>query len=189
MQKLKSFVRAKMQFKGAWVDLSKNLVIPLDNENLSIARDFVFNQKDKFYNLEIKEYREKRSLNANSYFWLLVSKISEVIKTSNNEIYNKMLCDYGQMQLENNSPVMISILSKINILKLQDEIYKHLKVIGEGEIKGKKFTHYVVMRGSSTYNTSEFSTLLNGTISECKDLGIETLTKSEINSMLNEWGK
>ena len=49
--------------------------------------------KDKIF--EIKEYKKRRSLNSNAYLWLLCTKIAEIINLSKEEVYVRMLEDYG----------------------------------------------------------------------------------------------
>ena len=44
------------------------------------------------------------------------------------------------------------------------------------------------MRGSHTYNTDEMSKLIDGAVSEAKDLDIETLTPNQIREMKERWG-
>ena len=39
--------------------------------------------------LEIKKYRRKRSLDANAYAWVLMSKLAEVLHTSKEEVYEE----------------------------------------------------------------------------------------------------
>ena len=43
---------------------------------------------------------------------------------------------------------------------------------------------YQKLKGSHEYNTKEMSDLLNGLISECKEMGIETATPEEIARMI-----
>ena len=51
--------------------------------------------KDEDLNVEIKKFRQKRSLNANSYFHVLVDKIAEKFQTSHAEVHNLMIARYG----------------------------------------------------------------------------------------------
>lgn len=41
--------------------------------------------------------------------------------------------------------------------------------------------------GSSEYDTKQMSDLINGTVNDAKDLGIETLTDDEITEMMELW--
>ena len=52
--------------------------------------------RDKLYDIKIEEHKEKRSLNANSYLWVLCTKIADKLTTGYNpvtkeEIYEQML--------------------------------------------------------------------------------------------------
>jgi hypothetical protein len=43
------------------------------------------------------------------------------------------------------------------------------------------------MRGSHTYDSREMSRLIDGTVSEAKELGIETLSPAELERMKQQW--
>jgi hypothetical protein len=43
--------------------------------------------QDKQY--ELKEYKEKRSIDANNYYWQLVTKIADVLKTDKEAIHQE----------------------------------------------------------------------------------------------------
>ena len=64
--------------------------------------------KDTIYDVKITKHREKRSLNANSYLWKLVTEIGNALSKSKEEVYLQMLIDYGQSE-------MVSILSEIDV--------------------------------------------------------------------------
>lgn len=44
---------------------------------------------------------------------------------------------------------------------------------------------YVMLKGSSDYDTREMSELIDGLVSECKECGIETATPEELQRMLD----
>ena len=52
-------------------------------------------QQDREKIFEIKEKKDKRSLNSNSYCWKLCTLIAEEVGTSKEEIYLQMLKEYG----------------------------------------------------------------------------------------------
>lgn len=112
--------------------------------------------------VDIDIHREKRSLNSNAYLWELIVKIANVMRLSKEEVYKKMLEDYGQSQV-------VSIDSNIDITGF----FKYFVILGESEIKGKRFTHYKILKGSSEYNTKEMNILIEGVIETCKELDIE----------------
>ena len=137
---------------------------------------------------EIKEHKEKRSLSANAYFHKLCQLIAEKNHTSIIEVKNQMISDYGQYHYLENGEIDWSIKSEnFNHLRCEDVHYQ----ITDRYIrdKGRKMIVYLVMRGSSTYNTAEMSRLIDGTVSEAKELGIETMTPAELERMLRRWEK
>jgi hypothetical protein len=48
---------------------------------------------------------------------------------------------------------------------------------------------YIVMRGSHTYNSVEMARLIDGVISEAKQLDIPVITVTEKGKMLEQWSK
>ena len=132
--------------------------------------------KDKIYEVDIHEIRQKRSLNANAYAWVLISKMADRLRLSKDEVYITMLERYGQSQI-------ISVLSNIDV----EGYIKYYKEIGKGHVDGKEFTHYKVMKGSSEFDTTEMSILIDGIVSECQELGIETMTPDELERMKSLW--
>ena len=137
----------------------------------------------KLLAIECKEYRKKRSLDANSYAWLLIGKIADVLRTSKEEIYIKMLTRYGQREKQ-----LISIIDNEEAIAM---IYRatnnHCTVVGEGTANGKQFKHLAILIGSSQYDTRQMSILIDGIVSECKELGIETLPPDEIKALKESW--
>ena len=127
--------------------------------------------------LSLKEFKPRRSLNANAYMWALIGKIAEVLRISQDEVYHKVLCDYGTYDKEDGCVQYISIKADA---KLTGWLWIHTKPIKTVDLEGKKFTHYALIKGSSDYNTREMSFLLDGVIYEAKELGIEVMTPEEL---------
>lgn len=156
--------------------------------NLLLPRilDFIASlEEDKDYNLEIKQHRKKRSLNANNYSWKLTDQLADKlivagVKLSKEETHAEMIFRYGQPMLdENGTPIVVSVLKGVKI----SDFYPYAKEIGTGTVKGKEFTHYRIYRGSHTYDTKEMSVFISGIVEECKEQGIDTDT-DEIKSLL-----
>lgn len=125
---------------------------------------------------EVKEHRQKRSLNANAYAWTLIGKIADDTRKSKEEVYLQMLKDYGQSE-------MISVLSHIDLTGY----FKYFEPVATTMLQGKEFTHYKIFKGSSEYNTKEMAVLIDGIISEAKELDIETLPPVEVERLNEMW--
>lgn len=129
----------------------------------------------------LKKYRQKRSLDANAYAWVLMTKIATKMKTSKEEIYEAMLQDYGVLyQDENNDYITITLKSNVDITKVAGH-WKRYKSNGE-------FTAYLMIKGTSEYDTKEMAHFLDMVIDEAKALGIQTETPDEIERMKAMWG-
>ena len=139
--------------------------------------------RGKALDLEIKVHREKRSLSANAYFHVLVGKIADVLKVTHTEVHNKLISEYGYVDVD--LPTVI-IDDSIPYLKVET---MHLRPTTATKVldNGKLYRVYLVMRGSHTYDTQEMSRLIDGTVSEAKELGIETLSPVEIERMKKLW--
>ncbi len=118
---------------------------------------------------EIKEHKEKRSLNANSYFYVLQNKLADALKIDNQRLHFELLKSYSDVTL-----VTVPRDTDISGFVKYYEFYK------DGEIKGKPATVYTVYRPSSEMDTKQFSRLLDGLISECREADIETKTPEEL---------
>lgn len=127
--------------------------------------------------LSLKEFKPRRSLNANAYMWALIGKIAEAMRISQDEVYHKVLCDYGTFDTDGGVTQILSIRADA---KLTGWLYIHTKPIKTVDLEGKKFTHYALIKGSSDYNTREMSFLLDGVIYEAKELGIEVMPPEEL---------
>ena len=133
--------------------------------------------QDKEKLFEVKQHRERRSLNANAYAWSLIGKMADVLRTSKESVYREMLRSYGQSEI-------VSVLSAIDV----NGYFKYFDEAGKANLNGKEFTHYHVYKGSSEYDTREMAILIDGIISECREMDIETLPEHEIERLKNTWG-
>lgn len=144
--------------------------------------------------LEIKRYKAKRSLDANAYYWVLVTKLSKILKASNNEIHNRMLSEYGFPELIDGQLVRIPLPDT-------EEAEKRIKSSSEYHLKsttqvipgkdGIDYRTYIMVRGSSTYNTEEMARLIEGLISECHSVGMsdaEIMTPDEKRQLKERYG-
>ena len=139
---------------------------------------------DKIFTCDIKEKREKRSLDANSYAWTLMDKIAkhQSIHSSKDEIYLRMLEKYGVFVYISVSEIAINSLRKIFRI-----VYPRGTVVED--MNGitcilRRCQCYV---GSSKYDTKEMSDFIDGIVSEAQELGIETETPEEIERIKSLW--
>lgn len=159
---------------GLQGDLTVTLGLP------RLHADEVKKLLDQEVSIEIKKWRGRRSLNANAYLWVLITKISEAIRPPLNKemVYKEMLKRYGQ------GGVISVLKSKADPVKRE---LKYWEGVGEGTVDGKEFEHIRFWVGSSQYDRHEMALLIDGVVSECKDMDIETLPPAELERMIGEW--
>jgi len=144
--------------------------------------------KEKLYDLSLHKDVKPRSLSANNYFYALITKIADRLKISLNEVHNQMLSRYGYPEFIDEKVVYFILPDSIDVNKLEGV---HLKATSKTQVldNGDLNRVYIVMRGSHTYNSVEMGRLIDGVISEAKALDIDTITVTEKDKMLEQWGK
>lgn len=134
--------------------------------------------KDKPLNIEIKQFREGRSKDANALLWACIGEIAVALRTDKWSVYLLMLKRYGQYTYICVPP------QAVDMVKRQ---WREVEEIGDIKINGRDAIQLLCYYGSSTYNTQQFSVLLDGVISEMKEIGLETPTSEDMRRSLEEW--
>lgn len=138
-------------------------------------------EQDKKFDLE--EHKEKRSLDSNSYFHVLCDKLRQKLGISMAACKNDLITSYGQIDYDEHGKQIV-LKANIPVESMREQEYLHCKPV---KAESENVIFYRVYRGSHTYNTAEMSRLIEGTISECKEQGIETATPDELARMAALW--
>ena len=128
--------------------------------------------------VEIKKHREKRSLNANAYFHVLVDKLRTKLRISFTECKNDLITSYGQIEYIDGQQVVIK--TNIPSDQMRKSEVLHCLCVKATKEEDTDVYFYRVYRGSHTYDSREMAQLIDGTIEECKLQGIETMTPDEL---------
>lgn len=122
---------------------------------------------------EVKKWFPKRSRTANSYYWELLTQLAGELRTSKEELHEVMLQRYGQYLINDDGNIRCMILAA----DLDPSEIEGLHVEYACDVpQGKK---YHIIKGSSFYDSKEMSELIDGLVSECKEVGIPTMPESE----------
>ena len=127
---------------------------------------------NKLYDVKITEYSDKRKQSQNSYYWVLVTQLADVLRTSKDELHEQLLKRYSQRDY-------ISLLSHIKI----SDYFPYYEYQNTYKHNDNTFKSYLVFKRSSDMNKREFGILLDGLISECKECGINTLTPEQVREL------
>ena len=144
----------------------------------------------KVLRITVKQWRKKRSLDANAYYWVLITKLAEALHISKPRCNNLMLRRYGQNLMIDGAGVYIRIpdTEKAEETALEASEY-HIRPTSEvvSGNQGVNYRTYVMLKGSHQYDTAEMSQLIDGLVEECKAMGIETLTPEELAQMMEAY--
>ena len=153
-----------------------NVLLSLTDTNPESLND-LFNQE---LSVRLIKYHPKRSQDSNSYLWVLLSKMAEKLRTSKEELYEFKLRQYGvPYEKEDGSHVVIAMKEGIPLKDLPGH-WLWLK-----DTNGA--SNYLMLKGTSEYDSAEMARFLDMIVQDAKDLGIETLTPDELERMKNEW--
>jgi hypothetical protein len=137
-------------------------------------------EQDREKAFEVKEYKEKRSLNANALLWRCLGEMASALHTDKWDVYIQMLKRYGTYTYICVKPKAVEAVKKQ---------WRECEEIGHIDINGADSVQMLCYYGSSTINTKEFSTLLDGVISEMEEMGIDTPEQRELDRAIESWSE
>lgn len=137
--------------------------------------------KEEMIDVTIKKHRKKRSLDANAYAWVLIDKLAEECGLTKTEVYRHAIREIGGVSdaicIQNKAVETMKRIWTARGLGWQvDEL--------ESKIPGCKTL--ILYKGSSEYDTKQFSALIDSLIQDCIANGIEVKPQEEIESLLQE---
>lgn len=134
--------------------------------------------------VEIKKWRKKRSLDANSYCWVLCDRIAKELSkesiVTKEQIYKDAISQVGTFE-----PMIIEEKAYDNFKRIWEK--QGLGFIVQEVTRKDKCIKVHCYYGSSTYDTKEMSLLIQIIVDLAKSLDIETKPKEEIESLLRSW--
>lgn len=159
-----------------------------EREDIGKAMALVRKHKDMLYDMDVKEHRKKRSLDANAMLWSLINQMSVVLRIPPDEIYQGYIPDVGDnFTWHPEKPETVKQFSdgwcRGHIGRMVDDV---------GPCRLPDLRGYRLLKcyyGSSEYDVPTFSRLLDLVIQDCKNIGIETMSERERSLLLEEWGK
>lgn len=154
-----------------------------ERQDLGKAMAVVRKHKDRLYDLEIKEHREKRSLDANAYAWVLIHKLASCMGMKPIEVYRNAIRDVGG----NYTPMCIREKDVERFKKSWESNGLGWPVddLGPSQVPGCR--NLAAYHGSSTYDTAQMSRLIDNLVQDCKALDIETMPPDKLAALVGEW--
>lgn len=171
----------KLTFTDAKIQTDGGVWLCLKVAESAPARAFVM-EHSGLYECEIKKHREKRSLDANAYLWVLLDKLAQATRIPKTEIYRKAIKEIGGVS----DTVCVQ-------QKAVDRLVSGWECNGIGwfcersESRLNGCVNVTLYYGSSVYDVHQMSRLIDYVVQDCKALGIETLTEDKLSAMKETW--
>lgn len=143
---------------------------------------YLFKQ-DRNKKYEVKEVKRRRSLDSNAYAWVLLGKLQDKLHIAKEDIYKSLIKEIGSYEV---IPVKNEAVERFRQAWSKNGL-GWITETTKSKLEG--FTNVIAYYGSSTYNTSEMSRLIELIVQECKQQDIETMTQNELKSLLESWNK
>lgn len=169
--------------KARWSQESDGFWLHLRVAESRLAQKFIAAMKaGKRYMAELKEKRNRRSMDANRYLWVLLDELAKALNTTKEELYR----------------LYVKRVGVFRDFHLDAEEAKSFAVawsmLGTGWITEQadfsRDGEQVIIRayyGSSQYNTKQMSRLIDEVVEACKAEGIETLVPDELARIKETW--
>lgn len=135
-------------------------------------------------NLEIKQWREPRSKDANAYFHVLVNKIAEVQNLGDEEVKRHLVSEYGAFARDEDGQVIGAMLPAGADIT---QFYPYTRLYKEKEIDGRHYECYLFYKRSHELDSKEMARLIDGAVFEARELGIDTDTPEQIARYKEGW--
>lgn len=170
-----------MKLRGKIKSIAKNIINGHFDVTIEMtegdAHD-IASLADKDLSVELKQWRNHRSLDANALLWACIGDMVKALGGDKWDYYIKYLREYGQYTMIQLQPDALEQFKKV---------YRECEVIGSRYVDGKEMLQVLCYYGSSTYDTKEFSVLLDGVIQDMKHAGVEPPTSEEMKRSLEMW--
>ena len=129
---------------------------------------------------EIRPFKQKRSLDQNAYYWVLLRKYAQAAGVEKDVAHRDMIEQASVADTFDGRPVVVMLKSNVPIERLPG-YWQEYKVFDNG------FTAYFRLKGSSDMDTAEMSRLLDLLIERCHSdyPEVETLTPDQVLRLKN----
>lgn len=124
-------MRCMAEIADIGMTIDKKLRLTLDLQGASLVQ-LIQLQKDGRLDMTLKKHSDKRSLDANAYYWKLLGELAKVLQTSSEELHNQLLDSYGTLAEDEDGNCIIHFLPETeDYLRYKHEHYKPTGIIVE----------------------------------------------------------
>ena len=129
-----------------------------------------------------REWREKRSLDANAYAWVLINSLAQHYGVEAEEVYRQNIGRIGAFEI---MPIREDAAERWKEIWSGKGLGWLTRELGPSKLRG--YVNIACYYGSSVYDTREMSAFIDRLVDDCRTAGIPTETPEELARMKEEW--
>lgn len=170
-----------LTFSEARIQNDGGIWLCLKIDDAAQARKFVMGKQDRLYDAEIKQHREKRSLDANAFYWKLCGDLARAVGEKPEDIYLRHIKDIGNYSV---LCVQRGALDEFKRKWTSGHLGRFI------ETKRSKIPGCVTVLayyGSSDFDRAQMSRLIDNIIQDCEAVGVETLPPDKVALLKEDW--
>ncbi|AWY06814.1 MAG: NinB [Caudoviricetes sp.] len=169
-----TFTEARIQDDGGiWLCLKVSEPAP--------ARKFILELERRLYDLTVKPHREKRSLDANAYYWKLCGELAKATSDTTDNIYLRHIRDIA------NYDTLCMVTEAVPDFERRWKSGHKGRLVETRESKLPGCTTVLAYYGSSDFDAQEMSRLIDNCIQDCQAVGVETLPPDKLALLKEDW--
>lgn len=134
--------------------------------------------------VDIKEWKDPRSKDANAYFHVLVNKIAEAQCLGDDEVKRSLVVEYGTLARDDDGQLIGAMLPAGADIS---QFYPYTRMYKNVTMDGKDYDCYLFYKQTRNLDSKEMARLIDGAIYVAKGLGIDTDTPEQIARYKEDW--
>lgn len=150
---------------------------------LEIVTFLMGQDKSKQWDLEEHKEKKHRTLSQNSYYWQLISQVASKLHVTTIFMHNTLLRDISIPFIIDGQMARVTLPdteeTENNVLEAMTYHLKPTSQVWTGA-DGITYRTYIMLKGSSAFDTKEFTVLVDRLIEIAKENGIETISEDEL---------
>ena len=152
--------------KRILVNEQGNIELTLEVENYYYQQAVKELETDKYYNVEFKEPKSKRSLQQNKYMWALIKEIADHVgEVDTYELYLQFL-EIANAKID-------YLIFEPSIVEKVRPYFRGMQFVRAVEIDDEIKHEYKVYLGSSQFDTKEMNQLIDVILNYAYEIGVE----------------
>lgn len=148
------------------------------------------NQKHDMF--EVREYSPKRSLTANDYYWKTLTELAHVLHCTTAYLHNRFLRECAPPATMGGRVVYTFLPDTAQAMhEAEESTTFHIKPTSQirpGK-NGTDYRAYIVLKGSSEFNSKEMGALIDRAVEACKDCDIAPPPTAAIQATLEKMAR